>query len=514
LLGKALLALAPVESPCFGKENAVKRKFQSSQSGSRLISAQRSKRQSVKPQQSLTSAQTSVASRESTLNREDLMAKIGQPSEAALRLHPFYRGKVQMLPKCPIRDFNDFAIWYTPGVAASSRAVQHDPELVYEHTNRGNLIAIVSDGTRVLGLGNIGPEAALPVMEGKALLFKYLGGVDAVPICLGTKDANDLVQAVKWLQPCFGGINLEDIAQPKCFEVLDRLRAELDIPVWHDDQQGTAMVLLAGLLNALKVVGKRLDRVRIGMIGAGAANIATYRTLRASGVMPGAVVMCDSQGTLHRGRSDIEQQQLEFKTKWSICTETNTDNVIGGISETLRGADVCIAFSRPGPEVISPEAVKAMAKDAIVFACANPVPEIWPWDAAAAGARIVATGRSDFPNQLNNSLGFPGLFRGVLDVRARRITDAMGIAAARELASIAEERGLREDAILPSMDEREVVVREAVAAGMMAQEEGVACLSRTREQLDSSAREAITTAREATKLLMRERLIRPVPAAG
>jgi malate dehydrogenase (oxaloacetate-decarboxylating) len=344
-----------------------------------------------------------------------------------------------VLPKCPIRDFSDFAIWYTPGVAASSRTVQRDPELVYEHTNRGNLVAIVSDGTRVLGLGNIGPEAALPVMEGKALLFKYLGGVDAVPICLGTTDANDLVQAVKWLQPCFGAINLEDIAQPKCFKVLDRLRAELDIPVWHDDQQGTAMVLLAGLLNALKVVGKRLDRVRIGMIGAGAANIATYRILRASGMLPDAVVMCDSQGTLHRRRSDIEDHQLEFKARWSICTETNPDNVVGGILATLRGADVCIAFSRPGSDVISPDAVKAMAKDAIVFACANPVPEIWPWDAAAAGARIVATGRSDFPNQLNNSLEFPGLFRGVLDVRVRRITDAMGIAAARELASIAEE---------------------------------------------------------------------------
>lgn len=445
-------------------------------------------------------------------DHEELRKKADQPSETALRLHPLYRGKVQVLPKCPIRDFSDFAIWYTPGVAASSRAIERDPELVYEHTNRGNLVAIVTDGSRVLGLGNIGPEAALPVMEGKALLFKYLGGVDAVPICLGTSEPDELVQAVKWLQPSFGGINLEDIAQPKCFDVLDRLQAELDILVWHDDQQGTAMVLLAGLLNALKVVGKRLDRVRIGMIGAGAANIATYRLLRASGVPPAAVIMCDTQGTLHKGRSDIERRQAVFKAKWSICSETNPDGVVGGIGETLRGADVCIAFSRPGPGVISPEAVKGMARDAIVFACANPTPEIWPWDAAAAGARIVATGRSDFPNQVNNSLGFPGLFRGLLDVRARRVTDAIGIAVARELAGVAEERGLREDAILPGMDEIEVAVREAAAAGMTAQAEGVARLSRTREELTRLARETIATAREATQALMREQLIRPAPA--
>jgi malate dehydrogenase (oxaloacetate-decarboxylating) len=446
-------------------------------------------------------------------NREELVAKAGRWSEESLRLHPFYRGKVQMLPKCPIRDFSDFALWYTPGVAASSRAVQKNPELVWDHTNRGNLIAIISDGSRVLGLGDIGPEAALPVMEGKALLFKYLGGVDAIPICLRTTGPDELVQAVKWLQPCFGGINLEDIAQPKCFDVLDRLRADLEIPVWHDDQQGTAMVLLAGLLNALQVVGKNFDRVRIGMIGIGAANVAVYRILRANGLLPDAVIACDSQGTLHRGRADIERRHVEFQAKWRICNETNPDNVVGGISETLRGVDVCIAFSRPGPDVISSDAVKGMAKDAIVFACANPIPEIWPWDAAAAGARIVATGRSDFPNQLNNSLGFPGLFRGVLDVRARRITDSMAIAASQELASIAQEQGLREDRILPGMDETEVAVREAVATALTAQNEGVASLSLTREQLARAAREAIANAREATQVLMRERLIRPAPAA-
>jgi malate dehydrogenase (oxaloacetate-decarboxylating) len=448
------------------------------------------------------------------VNHDERAAKAGQASEEALRLHRFYRGKIQTMPKCPIRDFNDFALWYTPGVAASSRAVHADPEAVYEQTNRGNVVAVVSDGTRVLGLGDIGPEAAMPVMEGKALLFKYLGAVDAVPICLGTRDPDAIVQAVKWLQPSFGGINLEDISQPKCFDVLDRLKAELQIPVWHDDQQGTALVALAGLLNALKVVDKPLDGVRIALIGVGAANVATYRMLRAHGVPSEAVIACDSEGTLHAGRTDIEQRRKEFRDKWQICTKTNPDRVSGGIAEALHGADVCIAFSRPGPDVISPEAVQGMAADPIVFACANPVPEIWPWDAQAAGARIVATGRSDFPNQLNNSLGFPGLFRGVLDVRARRITDAMGVAAAHALASVAEEHGLREDAILPFMDDVEVPVRQAVAVGMAAQADDVAQLTLTPEALERGARVAIEDARRATDVLAREKLIRPIPMPG
>jgi malate dehydrogenase (oxaloacetate-decarboxylating) len=249
------------------------------------------------------------------------------------------------------------------------------------------------------------------------------------------------------------------------------------------------------------------------MVGIGAANVAVYRILRASGLSPGAVIACDSQGTLHRGRSDIERTQADFRAKWEVCTDTNPESVVGGIPETLRGADVCIAFAASGPNVINADAVKGMARDAIVFACANPVPEIWPWDAAEAGARIVATGRSDFPNQVNNSLGFPGLFRGVLDVRARRITDPMAIAASHELARVAQEQGLREDRILPSMDETEVAIREAVATGLAAQAEGVACLSLTPEQLTNSARQAITTAREATHMLMREGLIPAPPVA-
>jgi len=415
------------------------------------------------------------------------------------------------MAKCAIRDFSDFAIWYTPGVAAPCRAIKEDPELVFEHTNKGNCIAVVSDGTRVLGLGDIGPEAGLPVMEGKALLFKYLGGVDAVPICLRTKDPDEFIHTVKLLEPSFGGINLEDIAQPKCFRILDTLRAEMDIPVWHDDQQGTATVLLAGLINALKIVGKEMDKIKIAMIGVGAANVATYRLLKASGVDLGGIVACDSKGTLHPGRHDIEERQEEFADKWRICNETNAERVVGGIAEALRGADVCIAFSRPGPGTIKPEWVKAMAKDAIVFACANPIPEIWPWEAKEAGARIVGTGRSDFPNQLNNSLGFPGIFRGVLDVRARTITDEMAIAAAHELARCAEERGIHEEDIAPRMDEWEVFPREAVATAMKAQEQGIARLKKTRQQLYEEASAIIRQAREATQCLMREGFIPLAP---
>jgi malate dehydrogenase (oxaloacetate-decarboxylating) len=440
---------------------------------------------------------------------KELLAKAQEPAEDALRLHPLYRGKVQLLPRCPIRDFRDFAIWYSPGVAAPCRAIQQRPELVYEHTNKGNCIAIITDGTRVLGLGDIGPEAGLPVMEGKALLFKYLGGVDAIPLCLRTRDPDEFIRTVKVLEPSFGGINLEDISQPKCFRILDTLRAQMSIPVWHDDQQGTATVLLAGLLNALKIVGKELGRIRIAMIGMGAANVAAYRSLTAAGVDAAAIVACDSKGILHPGRHDIEARQVEFAEKWRMCNETNTTGVRGGIAEALAGADVCIAFARPDPSLIKPEWVQKMKANSVVFACANPLPEIWPWEAKEAGARIVATGRGDFPNQVNNSLGFPAIFRGALDVHARTISEEMAHAAAHELARFAEERGIDEENIVPRMDEWEVYPRVAVATAMMAQEQGLARLSKSREQLQGEARRTIYQAREATRLLMQEGLIAP-----
>jgi malate dehydrogenase (oxaloacetate-decarboxylating) len=444
---------------------------------------------------------------------EELLARAQQPAEDALRFHPIYRGKVATGIKCPVRDYNDFAIWYTPGVAAPCREIVLDPQRAFEYTNRGNVIAVVSDGTRVLGLGDIGPLAGLPVMEGKALLFKYLGGVDAVPLCLDTKDADEIIHIVKLLQPSFGGINLEDIAQPKCFHILDTLRADpdMDIPVWHDDQQGTATVLLAGLLNALKVVGKKLSEVRIAMIGLGAAGCATLRLLRASGVDMGLLLAVDSKGILHRDRQDIQEVQHQFQEKWRTCLESNAQGRRGGIAEALRDMDVCIAFSKPGPGTIKPQWISTMAQDAIVFPCANPVPEIWPWEALDAGARIVGTGRSDFANQLNNSLGFPGIFRGTLDVRARTITDEMCLAAAQELARCAQEKGLHEEYIVPTMDDWEVFPREAAAVAMVAQEQGVARLEATAEELYARASRTIKEARDQVTLLMDHGAIPPLP---
>ena len=445
------------------------------------------------------------------ITKEELLAKARKPAEDAMKLHPFYRGKMQTMPKCSVRDFGDFAIWYTPGVAEPCKAIQADIEKVYEFTNKWNTVAVVSDGTRVLGLGDIGPEAAMPVMEGKALLFKYLGGVDAVPICLDTKDPDEIIQAVKWLQPSFGGINLEDISNPKCFYILDTLRQEMAIPVWHDDQQGTAAVTLAGLVNALKVVGKKKEEVSVTVIGVGASNVAITRVLFADGFKPENTIFVDSKAILHTGRADLEEKQAENPYKWNLCQRTNPERRTGGIAEALKGADVCIALSKSGPDTIKPEWMKGMAKDAIAFTCANPIPEIWPWEAKEAGVRIVATGRSDFPNQVNNSIGFPGIFRGTLDVKAKTITDEMCIAAAYELAKCAEDRGISDDYIIPTMDEWEVFIREAVAVGMKAIEQGVAREKPSREQLTKRAEKMIKEARETTALLMKEGLIPPAP---
>ena len=449
-----------------------------------------------------------------TLTKEELLAKAKKPAEDAMRMHPFYRGKIQIVSKCAIRGIDDFAIWYTPGVAAPCRAIHQDEELAYEYTNKGNTVAVVSDGTRVLGLGDIGPAAGMPVMEGKALIFKYLGGVDAVPICLETKDPYRIILVVKLIQPSFGGINLEDISQPKCFRVLDMLRTdpEVKIPVWHDDQQGTATVILAGVINALKVVGKRMEAAKFAVIGTGAANVATIRLLLACGVPFGNIVACDSKGILHPERVDIARRKIEFVDKWRICQNSNGEGRRGGPDEAMRGADVCIAASKPGPGTILPEWVKGMAEDAILFACANPIPEMWPWDAKEAGARVVGTGRSDFANQINNSLGFPAIFRGVLDVRATTITDEMAIAAAEELARFAEEQGLDEDHIVPTMSDWEVFPREAAAVAMKAQEQGVARLSLTHEELLSGARAIIRQAQDMTHFLMEKELIPPIPA--
>jgi len=442
---------------------------------------------------------------------EENLKKANLPREQSAKYHPYYQGKIEVVPRVPVRSFNDFAIWYTPGVAQPCLDIKADPQKVWTLTNKWNQVAIVMDGTRVLGLGDIGPEAGLPVMEGKALLFKYLGGVDAFPIPLATKDPEKIIETVKLITPSFGGVNLEDIAQPKCFGILDRLRKECEIAVWHDDQQGTATINVAGVLNALKVVGKKLPEVVITLVGAGASNIRTAKILIAAGAKPEHILLVDSKGIVCRHREDVKAAATEYAEKWELAQTTNGEDREGGIAEAMDGVDVVIAASKPGPGVIKKEWVATMADDAILFVIANPVPEIWPWEAAEAGARVIATGRSDFPNQVNNSLGFPGIFRGTLDVRARTITDEMCIAAAKELALVAEEKGLDEEHIVPTMDEIEVFAREAAAVGMKAIEQGIARVQKSRNEIYDNALALIRRAREQTQMLMQDGFIRPPP---
>ncbi len=440
---------------------------------------------------------------------EELLAKAKKPARLAPPLHRFYEGKVQVMPKCAITSPKDFAIWYTPGVAAPCREIHADKDKSFELTNRWNYVAVVSDGTRVLGLGDIGPEAAMPVMEGKALLFKYLGGVDAFPICLKTKDPEEIIHACELIEPSFGGINLEDIAKPKCFYVLEKAREKLQIPVWHDDQQGTATVILAGLINAFKIVGKDPKESLITLVGAGSANVRTAYVLIRWGIKPGNIIMVDTKGIIYPGREDIKKEENQWK--YDLSQKTNAEGRRGDISEAFKGADAVVAASKPGPGTIRKEWVATMADNAIVFACANPIPEIWPWEAKEAGAKIIATGRSDFPNQVNNSLGFPAIFRGVLDVKAKTVTDDMCIAAAQELAKFAEERGMHEEDILPRMEEWEVFPREAVACALKSIDQGVARVKPSRQELYERAVAIIQNARESLKVLMKEGLIRQPP---
>ncbi|MGE5223631.1 MAG: NAD(P)-dependent malic enzyme [Omnitrophica WOR_2 bacterium] len=441
---------------------------------------------------------------------EELLAKATKPSSDAMKLHPFYRGKIETALKCTVHSFDDFAIWYTPGVAAPCREIQKNPEKVYDYTNKWNTVIVVSDGTRVLGLGDIGPKAGLPVMEGKALLYKYLGGVDAVPIMLDTKDPDAIINTVLMLQPGFGGVNLEDISNPKCFYILDTLREKAEIPVWHDDQQGTATVTLAGLINALKVVNKKMSEVKITFVGSGASNVACSRLIFGWGADPAKCFIVDSKGIMGKHRKDIEMRKAEYVDKWRLCNVTNADGREGDIAEAIRGVDVVIALSKSGPGVIKPEWISKMAKDGVVFSCANPVPEIWPWEAKEAGAKVVATGRSDFPNQVNNSLGFPGIFRGALDVRARTITDEMCYAAAKAMADQVGDC-LDEDHILPNMDDWEVFPREAAAVAMKAQEQGLARVQVSYEEELKNAIHIIRRSRDLTQMMMKEGFILEAP---
>jgi len=430
-----------------------------------------------------------------------------------MRLHPFYQGKIEVTSKCCVRDFNDFAIWYTPGVAKPCLEINMNPDAAFEHTNKANAVAVVSNGTRVLGLGDIGAQASLPVMEGKALLFKYLGGVDAYPICLDTKDPDKVIEIVKIIQPSFGGINLEDIEKPACFKILDTLRAdkEVVIPVWHDDQQGTAAIALAGLINALKIVGKSLEEVKVVFNGAGAANVAIYRIFKAAGMKASNALFVDSKGIISQANEELQEKE---PYKWDLALQTNPDGITGGLAEALNGADVMMSAGALGPGAIAVDAVKGMATDSIVFACENPTPGMWPWEAEEAGVKVFATGRSDFKNQVNNSLGFPGIFRGALDVHALTISDPMCIAAANEIAAVAEEKSeLSPDYIVPTMDDWILFPREAVAVAMKCMEEGLARVNKTRDELYALDEAIIKRSRDMVKMLQDTGFIKLPPPA-
>jgi malate dehydrogenase (oxaloacetate-decarboxylating) len=440
-----------------------------------------------------------------------VVEELDRPSKAAVKAAPYYGGKLEIIPKIPVRSLEDFAVWYTPGVAAVCKAIKENRDLSFEYTWRWNTIAVITNGTRVLGLGNIGPEAAMPVMEGKSLIFKFLGGVDAFPLCLNIQDPDKFVEVVKTLEPGLGGVNLEDISSPECFYILDKLRKEMSIPVWHDDQLGTAAATLAGLFNALKITGRKLNRSRIVLLGAGAANIATARLLEKAGADMSKMIIVDTRGILHAEREDMDELMLKNPWKYELGLKTNREKRSGDIPEALRDADVLIAASRPGPGVLKKEWIKSMAEDPVVFLLANPVPEMWPWEAKEAGAAVVATGRSDFPNQVNNSLVFPAVFRGVLDIRAKTITDTMVLHAAWALANYVPEEKLTPDYIIPTMQEWEVYVHVAAAVAEKASEEGVARRPMTYEEELVNARNVIERARKVLISLMDLKLIKPFP---
>jgi len=429
--------------------------------------------------------------------------------------HRFYGGKMQTVPKCGIYGLNWFNVWYTPGVSKISTTIRDDNDASFALSNRGNMVAVVSDSTRVLGDGDCTPPGGLGVMEGKAMIMKYLGGVDAVALCVdsrgpdGKNDPERLINFVKMVQHSFGAVNLEDISQPNCFKVLDDLREACDIPVWHDDAQGTACVTLAGLINALKLADKKIGNAKIVLLGAGASNTTIARLILADGGDPAKMVIFDTKGSLHSGREDIKDDRRNYR-KWELCEKTNPGK-IPAIAEALKGADVLIALSSPGPDTVKREWIRGMADKAIVFACANPVPEIWPYAAKEEGAFIVATGRGDFPNQVNNSVCFPGILKGALLVRAKKITDGMAIRCAHSIADFSEKRGISPDNIIATMEETELFAQEAADVARQAITENVARLNLSWEEAYERAKSDIAAARALTEDMKKMGYIKEPP---
>jgi malate dehydrogenase (oxaloacetate-decarboxylating) len=383
--------------------------------------------------------------------------------EEALKLHKDNKGKIEVISKVKVENAKDLSLAYTPGVAEPCKEIHANPELIYEYTNKGNMVAVVTDGSAVLGLGNIGARAGMPVMEGKAVLFKSFANVDAFPICIESQDVDIVVQTVKQIAPSFGGINLEDIAAPRCFEIEERLKEELDIPVFHDDQHGTAVVVLAGIINALKVVGKKIENVTAVVSGAGAAGIAISKLLLSSGIND--VIICNSSGIL-----DKEDERLDPIRK-EMALKTNRANKKGALSDALKGADIFIGVS--APNIVTKEMIEIMNENSIAFAMANPIPEILPEVALAGKVKVMGTGRSDFPNQINNVLAFPGIFRGALDVRAKEINEEMKLAAAHAIAELVTEEELNEEYIIPKAFDKRVAIAVARAVSEAAIKTGV-----------------------------------------
>jgi len=432
--------------------------------------------------------------------------------ELSLTTHKFYGGKIMTMPKAGVYGFNWFNVWYTPGVSIVSTTIRDNNDSSFDLTNRGNLVAVVSDSTRVLGDGDCTPSGGLGVMEGKAFLMKYLGGVDAIALCVnscncdGRHSPDKIIDFVKMLEPSVGAVNLEDISQPNCYKVLDVLREECNIPVWHDDAQGTGSVTVAGLVNALRIVDKEIGNARIVLYGAGASNTTIARLILQAGGNPEKMILFDTTSGLHKGRDDIKADP-RFYRKWELCEKTNPDR-IDTIEEAMKGADVLIALSKPGPDVIKPEWIRSMGTKPIVFACANPVPEIYPYAAKEAGAYIVATGRGDFPNQVNNSLGFPGILKGALTVRSKKITDEMALAAAYSMANYAEKKGINPDRIMPTMDETDVFAVEAADVAMEAVKNGVARIKYDWQTVHDMTMKDIKEARDSFDLLMKNNFIK------